>query len=48
MFYLLLLAAAAGFGYFVYKNGFDATVAAVAAGVVAVGAYLEGFLDKLF
>jgi hypothetical protein len=48
MFYLVLVAALAGFGYLVYKNGFDGAVAVVTAGVVAVAAYLEGMFDKIF
>lgn len=48
MFYLVLIAALGGFGYLVYKHGFDGAVAVATAAVVGAAAYLEGLFDKLF
>jgi uncharacterized membrane protein len=48
MMYLLLLAAAGGFGYLVYTKGFDGAVAAVAALAASAAAYLSGVFENLF
>jgi len=46
--FILLLAAAGGFGYLVYKNGFDGAVATVAGLAAAGAAYLSGVFENLF
>ncbi len=46
--FLLLLVAAGGFGYLVYKNGFDGAVATVSALAAAGAAYASGLFENLF